>query len=497
MHLTVGISVRRRQARSACYAAPQTRVLVAPPPRICLMTTDSTDQGDSTDSARPDDLGGLGPGIRIPARSLDLLINRLEVDPRWSVHALGDMLAATTAPATATALLGLLLERFPERPEPEAVRRALWSMVVENRSQVFDEPPTPEMTFGLTPLADATDVARWLGLTVGELEWFADRGHWLLSKKTALVHYRYVTIPKRDGVRVIEAPKPHLREIQRRILREILDRIPPHRAAQGFVAGRSTASFGWPHSDRNVVLRVDLRNCFPTITSARVRAVFAAAGYRRTARLLSEICTTATPPDVLRGLDFAHASLLRGRHLPQGAPTSPALANLVMRTMDRRIWAYARHNNLHYSRYAMIWPSRATSWTPGRCSGRCCASSPTKASPFTRTRRRSCTRTSGSNSRGSWSTTGPGSAGSTTTTSGHCCTTPFARGRTPRTATAIRVSASMCTAGSPGSQPPAQPGETRCWPWPNGLIGIASPWPAGAARSAACLYRPTATSLGR
>ena len=315
------------------------------------MTTDSTDPGDSTDSVHPDDLGGLGPGIRIPARSLDLLINRLEVDPRWSVHALGDMLAATTAPATATALLGLLLEKFPERPEPEAVRRALWSMVIENRSHVFGELPTPEMTFGLTPLADATDVARWLGLTVGELEWFADRGLWLRSKKTALAHYRYVTIPKRDGVRVIEAPKPHLREIQRRILREILDRIPPHRAAQGFVAGRSTASFAWPHSDRNVVLRVDLRNCFPTITSARVRAVFAAVGYRRTSRLLSEICTTATPPDVLRGLDFAHASLLRARHLPQGAPTSPALANLVMRTMDRRIWGYARHNNLHYSRY--------------------------------------------------------------------------------------------------------------------------------------------------
>ena len=315
------------------------------------MTTDSTDPGDPTDSGHPDDLGGLGPGIRIPARSLDMLINRLEVDPRWSVHALGDMLAATMAPATATALLGLLLEKFPERPEPEAVRRALWSMVIENRSHVFGELPTPEMTFGLTPLADATDVARWLGLTVGELEWFADRGHWLRSKKTALVHYRYVAIPKRDGVRVIEAPKPHLREIQRRILREILDRIPPHRAAQGFVAGRSTASFAWPHSDRNVVLRVDLRNCFPTITSARVRAVFAAVGYRRIARLLSEICTTATPPDVLRGLDFAHASLLRGRHLPQGAPTSPALANLVMRTMDCRIWGYARQNNLHYSRY--------------------------------------------------------------------------------------------------------------------------------------------------
>jgi hypothetical protein len=200
-------------------------------------------------------------------------------------------------------------------------------------------------------LTDATAVAQWLNLTMGELEWLADRGHWLRSKWAPLQHYRYIRLPKRDGVRMIEAPKPHLREIQRRILREILDHIPPHRAAQGFVRGTSTTSFAWPHSDRPVVLRIDLRNFFTSVTFARVRAVFAAAGYRTASRVLAELCTTTTPSAVLGGLDFTHADLLRARHLPQGAATSPALANLVLRGMDRRIWGYAQRHGLHYTRY--------------------------------------------------------------------------------------------------------------------------------------------------
>jgi hypothetical protein len=262
------------------------------------------------------------------------------------------MLAATMEPEVATALLGPLLERFPQRPlDPESVRRVLRSLIVENRSKMFGEPPEPAMIFGLRPLHDVTEVAQWLNLTVSELEWFADRGQWLRSKKATLQHYRYIRIPKVDGVRMIEAPKPHLREIQRRILREILDHIPPHRAAQGFVPGTSTTSFAWPHTDRAVVVRIDLRHFFTTITIARVRAVFAAAGYRTTSRVLSELCTTATPSAALGGLGYNHAALLRARHLPQGAATSPALANLVMRNLDRRIWGYARRNELHYSRY--------------------------------------------------------------------------------------------------------------------------------------------------
>lgn len=297
-------------------------------------------------------LGGLGPDIRVPAHSVDELLTRLEVDPRWTVSALAEMLAATMEADVVTHLLALLLDRFPERPaDPETIRAVFAPLIGERRHREFDDLAAPKMRFDLPELADYTDLAQWLNLTVGELEWFADRGHWLRTKNATLQHYRYWQVPKRDGVRMIEAPKPHLREIQRRLLRSVLDRVPPHRAAQGFVPGTSTASFGWPHTDRPVVVRVDLRNCFSSIGIARVRAIFAAVGYDTTARVLAELCTTTTPVADLRGVDHRLAALLRLRHLPQGAPTSPALANLVMRSMDRRIWGYAVRHGLRYTRY--------------------------------------------------------------------------------------------------------------------------------------------------
>lgn len=204
----------------------------------------------------------------------------------------------------------------------------------------------------LPDLYDVEQFAHWLDFTVPELEWFADRGQWLRTARLPLRHYRIWRREKRDGVRVIEAPKPRMRETQRRLLRRLVERIPAHPAARGFVPGSSPAAFAWPHTDRPAVVRVDLRHCFETITVQRVRAVFRDAGYQpHIARLLAELCTTATPVDELRGLDREHAVLLRNRHLPQGAPTSPHLANLVMRPLDQRLDGYARRNSLRYTRY--------------------------------------------------------------------------------------------------------------------------------------------------
>ncbi len=205
---------------------------------------------------------------------------------------------------------------------------------------------------GLPDIYDVEHLAHWLNFTVPELEWFADDGGWLRTARQPLCHYRIHRREKRDGHRVIEAPKPRMRETQRRLLRRLVERIPPHPAARGFVRGSSTADFAAPHADRPVVVRLDLRHCFESIGVARVRGVFTAAGYRSSiARILADLCTTATPASELRGLDPVHAGLLRSRHLPQGAPTSPYLANLVLRRLDRRLDGYARHNDLRYTRY--------------------------------------------------------------------------------------------------------------------------------------------------
>lgn len=240
----------------------------------------------------------------------------------------------------ASVLLEALLPWTHPTPEP---RRPLLLHEPESTGTVPDDLPD---------LYDVEQFAHWLDFTVPELEWFADRAQWLRTARPPLRHYRIWRRDKRDGVRVIEAPKPRMRETQRRLLRRLVERIPAHSAARGFVPGSSPAAFAWPHTDRPAVVRVDLRHCFETITVHRVRAVFRDAGYpSHIARLLAELCTTATPVDELRGIDRAHAALLRERHLPQGAPTSPHLANLVMRSLDRRLYGYARRNGLRYTRY--------------------------------------------------------------------------------------------------------------------------------------------------
>jgi hypothetical protein len=70
----------------------------------------------------------------------------------------------------------------------------------------------------------SADLARSLDLTISELEWFSDRGEWLRTKPLQLRHYRPMQISKKAGARLLEIPKPRLREIQRKILRRILDR---------------------------------------------------------------------------------------------------------------------------------------------------------------------------------------------------------------------------------------------------------------------------------
>lgn len=207
--------------------------------------------------------------------------------------------------------------------------------------------------FGLPSIDDVGELASWLNVTIDELDWFADPGGWLRRASPRLQHYRVHRLPKRHGgIRVIEAPKERLATLQRRILTGLLTAVPVHPAAHGFVRGRSPRTFAGPHALHDTVIRIDLKHCFEHVGSARVRAVYVALGYRpAVARYLAELCTTSTAPaDVPRDDPF-HASLLRARHLPQGAPTSPALVNLALRRMDFRVAGVAAANDLDYTRY--------------------------------------------------------------------------------------------------------------------------------------------------
>ncbi|MBT0566786.1 RNA-directed DNA polymerase [Williamsia sp. CHRR-6] len=274
-------------------------------------------------------------------------------DLLWDSWAVSARLSWQLPPEIADEVADAILVALPEQPSaPEVLAEFLAAIPSEPVIIIPSEPNPPVVAAGLPVITDVGELAASLNLDIGELEWFADRGTWLRTARVPLRHYRITRIPKRDGVRIIEAPKPRLAEIQRKILRRILDHRDPHPAACGFRRGKSVAHFAWPHTDRPVVLRLDLRHCFTTIGTARVRRVFADCGYSpAVSRVLAELSTTTTSSDALGDLDPWLAAMLRARHLPQGAPTSPALANLVMIRLDRRLAGYARRHALRYTRY--------------------------------------------------------------------------------------------------------------------------------------------------
>ncbi len=211
-------------------------------------------------------------------------------------------------------------------------------------------------TLPLPSLPDMASLAHWLDITPAELEWFADRRGMNRTPQGGLCHYHYRWVAKRSGgSRLIEAPKPRLRDLQRKILQEILDLVPPHAAAHGFRRGHSCKTFVDSHVGQLVVLRFDLDNFFGSIPAPRVEAMFRSLGYpERVAKSLTGLCTVSTPSGVLAAvvLNWHARDRFRTRHLPQGAPTSPALANLCAFGLDCRLKALVKGFGGHYSRYA-------------------------------------------------------------------------------------------------------------------------------------------------
>jgi len=229
-------------------------------------------------------------------------------------------------------------------------------------ASTMGEPVPPLAACALPPLASPGALAEWLGLSSNELDWLADP--WGSERRAAvgpLRHYVYRWIPKRrGGRRLLEAPKPRLRSVQRQILRGILDEVLPHPAAHGFRRGRSCLSHAQSHCGRVLVLRMDLSNFFTQVPARRVHALFTSLGYPPTvARCLTGLCTNRVPARVLRNplgerpeLDWKQRQALQHPHLPQGAPSSPALANLALFRFDLRLERAAAALGARYTRYA-------------------------------------------------------------------------------------------------------------------------------------------------
>jgi RNA-directed DNA polymerase len=222
------------------------------------------------------------------------------------------------------------------------------------------------MPWAVPEIASLGALAAFLGLADGDLAWLADtRGLERHVGDEKLRNYRYSVLPRRSGLpRVIERPKERLKRVQRQVLHDILDWIPAHDAAHGFTRGRSALTHARQHTGREVVMSFDLEDFFTSIAAGRVYGIFRTAGYPESvAHTLTALTTNTVPADVHQHLrvpgrpDLIDAGYRLGRrlaepHLPQGAPTSPFLANLAAYRLDRRLTGLAAALDASYSRYA-------------------------------------------------------------------------------------------------------------------------------------------------
>lgn len=230
----------------------------------------------------------------------------------------------------------------------------------------FFAPAMGRMRWPVVAIATRGDLAATLDLHPGELAWLADRRRLERRASTErLRNYRYRWLPRPAGPpRLIEQPKRLLKETQRRVLRDILDRVPAHPAAHGFRRGHSAITHARAHTGRAVVLRLDLEDFFASIPAGRVYGVFRTAGYpEEVAADLTGLVTNVVPAETWAaapsplgsGAIAAHHRLgrrLAAPHLPQGAPTSPALANLCAYRLDCRLAGLADAFGAVYTRYA-------------------------------------------------------------------------------------------------------------------------------------------------
>ena len=201
---------------------------------------------------------------------------------------------------------------------------------------------------GLATLNTPADLAAAMEIQLGLLRFLA------FDRRTSKVHhYNQFSIPKKSGgERLISAPMPRLKNAQRWILENVLYSPKINEAAHGFCRELSIVTNARPHVGSKVVVNMDMENFFPTVTYPRVKGLFKSLGYSGSlATVFALICTQAKTSNV--DMDNQSWYVAKGeRVLPQGAPTSPAITNLICRGLDARLERIAGKLGFVFTRYA-------------------------------------------------------------------------------------------------------------------------------------------------
>lgn len=179
---------------------------------------------------------------------------------------------------------------------------------------------------GLPPIETIDDLANEMRLSKNKIRYLACRSCYL---------YKTYSIQKKNGSsRVIAQPNRELKAFQSWVLRSILDKLSSSEHSKGFEKNTSILDNASPHVGSNYVLTIDLEDFFPSIKVEKVYSIFYSIGYNKLiSSVLASVCT------------------FDGR-LPQGAPTSPKLANLICAKLDARLYGYAGPRGIVYTRYA-------------------------------------------------------------------------------------------------------------------------------------------------
>jgi retron-type reverse transcriptase len=175
-------------------------------------------------------------------------------------------------------------------------------------------------------LADEAALLAYLGLGITEL-----RKIWYYRGRM----YQHFSIAKgQKKVRMISAPDERLKHLQRKIAEKLTELYQPRNPVHGFVAERSIKTNAHSHLHRRFVINIDLKDFFPTISQNRVEGMLSSIGIdARVAKIIAHICCNR-------------------RHLPQGAPSSPVISNMICFRLDRRLMGIAKETRCIYTRYA-------------------------------------------------------------------------------------------------------------------------------------------------
>lgn len=174
--------------------------------------------------------------------------------------------------------------------------------------------------------ADEGALLAYLGLGAAELKkiWY--------YREEMYQHFSIAKSPKK--VRMISAPDKRLKYLQRKLADKLTEIYRPRNPVHGFVADRSVKTNALSHLNRRFVVNIDLKDFFPTITQGRVKGMLFSLGIdARVAEIIAQICCN-------------------NRHLPQGAPSSPVLSNMICFRLDKRLMGIAKESRCIYTRYA-------------------------------------------------------------------------------------------------------------------------------------------------